>query len=220
MTWIVLILFLVVAAIMVFALFGKGEKTREDFLQQLVELTEGKLTNISDKASSYVIKFEFEGYDFIYEDFELEGFSEKFYKTNLKLPASSKYSLELVEKDRGATKSKIMFASKIPDQIDKVQVNVQLPKSLQDFKAITNNVRLTNKLFKEDKIVHIFTMFKNLDSRGIPFSSIKINNGLIVLEFHSSGNYAPQSLNQQNNITNLERYLDQLRAVAVKIRTL
>ena len=193
------------------------QKSREDFLKELAEFLEGKFCAIAGKEDSYRVDFEFEGIPFYFEDVEQKGFRGKAYKTYLKVKTKSELTLYFTEKENAAVKMTMVMASEIPNEPIQVQQKVNLPSSLNTFKAFTNNAFRANQLLENKKIEQIFLEFKNLHKRGSPFLSISIVNGIVILEFHTIATFKPNMIALRNNPSLIDHYVERLGLVVQEL---
>jgi len=200
--------------------FKNEPKTREEFLEDLTKFLKGEKKTIEGHENSYRIHFTFDGYHFDYEDFETKGFADNLYKSFLRAKSSTQFSLEFEEKDHRSGFKKISLLSSLGSKQTQGKGSVLMPKGLKQFKAISNNPSLAKKFFENVKIVKIFNSFKNVDTRGKPFSSLKIVRGVVILDFHQSGRYSPKPLHIHSNTELLESHLDKMLTVIKTIDSL
>jgi len=94
---------------------------------------------------------------------------------------------------------------------------VKVPKQLKDFNIYASNVAVANKILDNSKIISIFSSFKNQNRLGHPVLSLRITDGLIVLEFSSVVTYKPSLNDLHDNPTSIETYLDKLLVIAKEL---
>ncbi len=220
MTWILIIvgILLLTGAILLSKQSPFKEVTRNDFLLSLAKTTDGTLEPLHTNENSFKIDFTFEKKNFIYEDIEYPGFHGEVYKSFLKIKTSSKLSLSFHEKKR--TKilgSKMLLASEIPNEVPEREIKIKLPKGLSGLHVNTSDRRHANALLNDSRASQIFTEYKYSDRDGLPYSSLRIHNGSITLEFQSVSTHKPRPLSEHNNINQLENYLDKLIILAKKV---
>ena len=224
MLWIaVVVIILLVAGIVFFSLTTSGrKKTREQFLKEMAEFMEGSWEPVqtTQQLNAFKVIFNFEGENFTYEDLEEVSFREKLLKGYLKCQTSSLLDLYLTEKEKSEKiiQPDLHFPSQKSGQDFKEKVKIRMPKSLKHFHVYTNNPQDTNALLDNDKIAQIFAGFRNRDSRGRSFSSIKILHGEVILEFSSSVVYSPNRSDLVNNVASIENYTKKLLAIIKKLK--
>ena len=219
--FIILIIVALLAGIIYFTRQTPLQKeTRERFLQKLAELVESKPESIEGVTNSFRINFHYEGYSFIYEDVEEVGFKDKVNKAFLRIDSGSRLNLSFVEKERTTIVHRELFkASEITESAERSN-KVYLPKVLKNFEAFTNDPYLTNQLLEDKRIASVFLKFKNTDKRGYAFLSLKLIDGMVILEFHPAATFSPNILALHNNQALLEDYCDKLMIVVKKIATI
>jgi hypothetical protein len=209
-----LVIVLLVAGIILFSETSKVKKrTREQFHVDLAKYLEGALEPIEDAAhpNSFRIRFKYSGEDFVFEDFEKEGFKDKVYNAHLKVKTPSKFTLTFTEKKRSSRiRSDIFFSSEISSQQAASHIQLLVPKHLNDLNVFTNDGIMANKLFETGKVSSILKQLKNTDSRAYPYMPLEIVDGVIVLEFYSDKMLQPNLLVLYNDISSMEGYLEKM----------
>ena len=197
-----------------------GRRKKPEELKDLIEeFVQAKSEPILGYENSYQIKFSYEGKVCIYEDYETKGFHNVVHKPFLKMPTPSKLNIQFTEKKyERLVSSRPMLASDMLSDV-KFAPTVQIPKELRMFNIATNDVMLTNELFNDWRVKRVFNEFKNIDAQGRPSSSLKILDGVIILEFHSSGLSHPKSLDFEANMGQLETYIKKLLVIRNKIES-
>ena len=76
------------------------------------------------------------------------------------------------------------------------------------------------KFLKDPAIVRILAQFKNLDSQGRPLMTLKISEGMVILDFHPSGRCHPKPLAQLASLELLEDHLDKMIVIMKKLKSL
>lgn len=215
MVWIVIIVCVLLAGIILLNSNVLSRKpTREQFLQSLEKLLEGKLRPIDGQPGGMQIDFFFEGQQFVYEDVPDRGFKEEARKGCLKTRVHTDFTLYFTEKPRSTTiKTDVFISSQIADGPVRPDVSVVLPPSLKGLNVQTNHIRLANKLLANAKILDILLEFRNVDSRGYPSMSWKIVDGLMILEFHPAGGKIPNYHDLLGRISSIEDYLEELAKI-------
>lgn len=183
-------------------------KTRDDFLAVLEKFLEGKREPYADYEDSHKIIFTFEGVDFTYEDVLIPGFkNEKVNKAYLKVKTNSSLTLVFEEKRKsvGTFRSDLSVFNKSGTSGGRSKLKV--PDKLRNFEIHTDELEVVEKIFQNQKGVKILNNYKNVDSRGYPFMSIKIHQGLIILQFSSEKRYTPNLGTIRDNIHIFEDHL-------------
>ena len=219
MFWIVVIVCVLLAGIILLNsnVFSR-KPTREQFLQSLEKLLEGKLRPIAGQPAGRLpagggmqIDFFFEGQSFVYEDVPDRGFKEEARKGYLKTRVHADFTLYFTEKPRSTTiKTDVFISSRVPDGPTRPDAWVALPPSLKGLDVQTNNIRLANKFLANARIVDLLLEFRNIDSRGSPSMSWKIMDGMMILEFHPAGRKIPNYHDLTGRIASIEDHLEEL----------
>ena len=193
-------------------------QTREQFLQSLAKFLEGDLKPIEGEEEGFRIRFNFEGQTFLSEDVPEYGFAEKAYKGYLKTQSPTKLTLSFTEKPRSTLiKSDVIIASKIQDGPTEGRARVRVPSKLKDLNVHTNDPFLVNALWDNPKIVFIFSGFKNVDARGYPSMSIRMMDGLLVLEFSPMIDKKPNRPTLIRDIHVMDAYPTQLLKIIKRL---
>ncbi len=210
--WIIAIIVLIVAGIIF--LTGSSplkKKTRQEYLEELSRFLEGQLSPLEEGTNNYQIAFKFEGRDFVYEDLEQEGFQEKVHKAFLKTQTKSSLTMDFTEEVRMTIKSRVVQASEISDKpIEKLNV----PKSLKKFKIFANHIEKANALFDDPKALRIFTYYANTGLRGEAVMTLRLQTGLIILEFTSNMDMRPNLFELLHSPAKIEQDLRNLISLA------
>lgn len=215
MFWIVIIVCVLLAGIILLNsnVFSR-KPTREQFLQSLEKLLEGKLRPVDGQPGGMQIDFFFEGQSFVYEDVPDRGFKEEARKGYLKTRVHKDFTLYFTEKPRSTTiKTDVLISSKIADGPVRPDVSVVLPPSLKGLNVQTNHIQLANKLLANTKIIDILLEFRNVDSRGYPSMSWKIVDGMMILEFHPAPGKIPNYHDLTGRVSSIEDHLEELAKI-------
>lgn len=220
MTIISLILIAVIVAVFLLGnVNNKKESSHEAFISKFNNFVKGKIVPVENYENSFRVEFDFEGRSFNLEDLEMAGFSEKSRKVHINHPTGTNFTLMLSEKKRGGrVQSDIMMVSKLPKNIKANSSKLRIPKQLKNFSIHTNDPTTANKLFDDDKILGIYSEFRNSDPRGRPFHSLKILDGVISLHFHNQTGYKPNYYSLKNELAMLEGILDKLIVISDKLK--
>lgn len=197
------------------------KKTRDELKRMIERFVDAKSVPIEGTAGdSYRIHFTYNGKACIYEDLEAVGFVDRVHKSFLKVPTTSKLTVQFTEKKHQRTiGGGSMLASEMLNDAH-AGPRVQIPKELQMFSVFTNDAVKVNALFSDWWIRRIFNEFKHMDRQGRPTSSLRIMDGVIILDFHSSGLVHPKSLDFEGNMASLESYIKKLMRIRDKIEDL
>lgn len=224
MNWLIVLLVLLILGAAV--LFSGGsshkKKSRESYLEELAEFLQGTLEPIEgpDYKGSYRVRFKFEGEDFVFENIEAMGFKDKVYKYYLKVKTPYKLTLTFAEKKRSTRiRTDIFIASEVSTQQVDQKVYLQVPHYLNDLLVSTNNPTHANKFFDDKKISGIFKSLKNIDARGgYSYISLKIIEGMIILEFHAEKTLKPNIADIWANISSIEDYLEKIIVLVKRLK--
>ena len=196
--------------------------TRKEFLQELTKFLEGVIELIDDDeegGESYRIRFKFKKEEFVYEDHEKQGFKGKIYRSYIKLVTPSKLTLTFTEKKRSTkVRSDIFIASEVSSKYIEEGDTLQIPEYFKDLKVFASNVPEANKILEDKKIVSFLRKYKNVDTRGYPFLSFGILDGVIILEFRSIKAGRPSISSLRENVSSVDDYLEQLILIARKLK--
>lgn len=198
-------------------------RTREQFLQTMVEFLEGSLEAMDEEGldNSYRVRFFYKGEQCVFEGIEQQGFKNKIYVGHLKIKTPSTLTLTLSErKPNMRIKSDVFMASEISTLSGDQKVHLDIPKHLKDLNIFTNDITSVNKLFQDRKIASLFKEFKNLDSRGYPFISLMVIQGEVILEFASERQFRPNIPALEDDIAIIEDYLDKMLLIVHLLKNL
>lgn len=196
------------------------KKTREELRRAIEKFVQSQSQPIPGYDNSYQIGFSYNGKACIYEDYETKGFHDKVHKAFLKMPTAAKLTIQFTEKKHERLiSSRPILASEMLSHA-KITPRVQIPKELSVFNIVTNDVEMTNGILNDWFCKRVFNKFKNIDAQGRPASSLKILDGVIILEFHPSGLSHPKTLDFEANMGPLETYIKQLMVIRNKIEEL
>jgi hypothetical protein len=212
----VVVVLLVGAIILLSSQLGSKAKTRDDLFTSLEQFLGTKREPIEGYENSYMLSFPFDGKTFLYEDIETRGFNDKIYKAFLKLQTKSKVTIQFTEKRYEKMLGKSISATDMLGAMNTSRT-VHIPKELSMFHISTNDIDTTNALLSDPKVRRIFSEFKNIDAQGRPSNSIKMIDGMIILEFHSSGSTYPKNLHLDHDIGAFENYIKRLLTISKKL---
>ncbi len=180
---------------------SSSKRPRKDLLDDLTKLVDGVMEPIEGFENSFRIRFDFEGHDFYYEDFETQGFNEKVFKSYLKTDTKENFTLVFGEK----------HGKKLLNHTgDKAQAYIKIPDALKDFGVDSNKPKVAEELLQNAKVVKLFKSYRNVDARGRAFIPLKYASGTIVLEFDHTGKFNPKPLQYATEAVTIEGFLDQL----------
>ncbi|MCB9771418.1 MAG: hypothetical protein H6754_02575 [Candidatus Omnitrophica bacterium] len=214
MATIVIIISVVLLGILIVVAVVAPTKVRHsDYVNKMAHFFEGQVEPIPDNENSFRVRFNYRGYECIYEHVDLPGLQKGSASQigYIKLKSPSKLSLSFTERSRTQIRSNAQSLEDVAkSRWGSSQGQVRLPPSLLDFHVYSNNPELANKLLNDAKIVKVFNSYKNRDSRGHPVLSIGIMEGVVALEFHAPGELKPSILELQHNVTAAEVYLREM----------
>lgn len=194
------------------------KRSREDFLQQLVNFLDGRLEPMAEQPNGYRIQFQFDSHDFIYEDIVEPGFKEAINKAYIKAKTSSSFSLYFTEKE-AATSFRVdtLIVTELAKQPVYENVKIVLPKGFEKLKAFTNDPQTANKFLEDPRILSAYREFKNQDARGFLSVALLIVDGALVLELLPVGNFRASLIALQSHIPSIEDYLEKLVIIIDKL---
>ena len=200
-------------------LFGKKVDQRKVYLPALAKFLEAKLEPIPGQENSYEIRFVYDGRPFVYQDIEDRLGKSCIYKVYLRAATSSNLKIDFIERDRTSIRADVQTLDDMKNPWARAAEKVVLPRELQDLTVFTNDHSKANELFANEKIVKIFSQFKN-SSLGRPSISLTVGNGFVVLAFHPPGDSKPTWNDLYYNASLIEDYLKQVNLVAEAVDAL
>ena len=214
--WIVAIIIFSVAGIIFLSSKNTPirKKTREDFLEELRKFLEGRLEPLAHFENSYRIAFDFEGRAFEFEHIEDKGFEKVHYKAFLKTKTPTDFILNFTEAARATIRSDIVQASNIKEPTVE---RVAIPKELKGFNIFSNHPVWVNGIFAYDKILDIFLDLRSKGPRGEPIMPIRVQDGVVSLEFYLGALLKPNLHDVHENVAKIENYLDRVALLAEAI---
>lgn len=221
---IVIILIVVICVVGIILLSGKSpfeKKSREQNLQSLAKFLEGKLEPIEDEAydNSFRIKFRFSGVDFVFEDWEKQGFKDKVYSCFLYAQIPGKFMLTFSPKEKPSKiKSDIFIASQVSSNVSDGEEPLELPKFLKDFQVTTHDTRDANKFLDDGKVAAIYKHYRRIDTRGNGVMPIQIANGRVSLEFYADTDLEPNIKDLYHHIPVMENHLNRMSALIRQVK--
>lgn len=177
------------------------------------------MEEVQDWCQIKRVTFEYKGQTFVYEhqednDGPEAGPSQGFLRAKTK----DDVTLHLSEQKRTTLKSSVTSLEDIAKNPWGADTDkVSLPQVLQEFVLTTNNSKMAREILADEKIVRIFTKFKNRDNRGKPIMSLEVAGGEVILHFHPIGGWAPSVFDLQVNPSSIEDFADTLLALVEKI---
>lgn len=219
---IVLGIVIAIAVIVYLNMHGGGDKNqRTNYLRQLAKFFDSEVMPIPDAENSFRISFRYRERDWIYEDIEVSTGRGVEHVGTFKLLIPTKLKLSFTERSRTQIRSNVKSLEDVATSMWGTDApQVKLPKPLQDFQTHTNNPGVANKLVNDDKVLKILLAYNNRDTRGHPVMSIHIHEGVISLEFHPNPNLKPSILELQHNVTEAEKYLQELKQIGDALQNL
>ncbi|MCD4781049.1 MAG: hypothetical protein K8S27_10965 [Candidatus Omnitrophica bacterium] len=212
-TIIIAVVFFVGAFIFLHTYFFRFNQTREQFLEEMEKILGGKVRPIEDVPNSHKVDFTYEGVKFTYEDLEVEGFSSKYFKANLKAYTETRYHFALKQKSlKRNMRGDNMFLTHSQKNVKRplTPKAIHLPSFLDRFEAISNHNEMSKELMKDDKFSSMLKKYRNEDSRGNQSQALRVLEGVIVLEFQPSENYNPNIFTLRRQVSLMENYVEDL----------
>ncbi len=212
-----LVIGVVVVIIIAIVLLSRGttnsEQKRSEYLQRLAEFLNTQVRPIEGLSNSFELVFKYDDQEFVFQDLEDLGFQSKIFRAILKTQLKIPLTLTFIEDSKSRLRSDIAVLEQLTSPGAHLGEKVDVPKSLKAFSIATNKPVVVNALFKQADIVKIFNQFKGVDPRGHPTMSLEIRDGMVVLEFHSSGPLKPSWLDLQNNASMIEEFIKKILLV-------
>lgn len=197
----------------------KKQASRESVLKSLADFLEAEVNPIENLENSYRINFEFDGINFVYEDLEDVGFQGKILRASLKTKTTKSLTFKFSEntKTRKIINRKIILASEINTDSAPKEFRLIVPKELAKFEVITDDIATANKLMANDFIVKNFLKYKNVDSRGYPSITLRISEGMLILDFHFASGMEPNLRHIYSNVKHIENVIADIIPVLKEI---
>ena len=218
MLWMLVIIsaVLVVGIIIINSL---GKQTRSQFLKDLETFLDGKLEPMDDKSNGYKITFSIEGMNMVFEDVPEVGFESEAFRGILRAPLGFKYALNFTEKEKRKTMgSSMVTISDKPTDAVQDRISIKLPEPLNMFNVFTDDSWLTNKIILDKQCLELFVKYKNTDVTGYPIMPLRIINGEVLLDFHSSGSLKPSMDEIRADKAKMDNYVDEISRFVQRIR--
>ncbi|GEM_PF-1246071 len=191
------------------------KKDRKGRLKELTQLVEGRMEEIPGKRACYRVRFDFEGYAFVFEDLVEQGIENLLNRACLKVSTKAGFSLDFTEKERTLRiTADVVIMSEIKDAPVVPKIKVVTPPELGDLEIFTDDPAMVNEFFKQRKVVKIFKAFQNKDNRGFVFNALRIKDGVVMLEFYANSTFQPNLDIFWHNIYSIEDYADKLLIIA------
>lgn len=188
-------------------------KTRDESLTALTRFVEGALEPIKNETypNSFRIRFTFEGREFVYEDWEKQGFKGKVYTASLKTTLPRTLTLTVAAKERSnRIRTDIFIASQVSTQHIEESQRLKVPALLKEFKLSTNDAHLANKFLENGKVSSVYKSFKQIDAGGNPVMPLQIVDGTLALEIFGGTDLQPNIPRIYRSASAIEVYLNQL----------
>ena len=191
------------------------KKDRKGRLKELTQLVEGHMEGIPGERACYRVKFDFEGYAFVFEDLVEQGMEDLLNRACLKVSTKARFSLDFTEKERTLRiTADVVIVSEIKDVPLVPKIKVTPPPELGNLEIFTDDPAMVNEFFKQRKVVKIFKAFQNKDNRGFVFNALRIKDGVVILEFYANSTFQPNLDVFWHNIYSIEDYADRLLFIA------
>ena len=76
---------------------------------------------------------------------------------------------------------------------------------------------MVKALLEDPKVAAIFSEFKNFDTRGYPFMSLRFFDGVMILEFYENIIYKPNLPTIMGSVSNIENNIKKLLYILRKL---
>lgn len=212
----------VVVAVLTIAWLSRGSSkvqkdvSREGFLKKLEQVTSSPRQLMPGLINSYQISFRSDERDVVYEDIEEKGFEKVDHKGYIKIKTQTLFTLMFNEK-KGAAIIATSDTDSSKSSRGTTMGVTNIPAVLKNFSIITNNVNLTNRMFRDPRIVRILESYVNEDFRGSKLCALRIQEGIVALEVYSSPAYQPNIPTMKDDIGQFESNVNRLMVLADKI---
>ncbi len=219
--YLLFIIFVFIAGILfVCSQLQSKQKTREEFLKQFEEFVGSSFQPIEDQENCFRIVFNFDGEEFVFEDIEKHGFKGNTYKARLKVAMPGKFNMSFIERTADAVKhSSILESTGLDSKIYKQQLHFKMPKELSLFDVVTNNMKLAQEILNDDKIVRIFSEFKNIKGPGYPFVSFRIEDSELILDFYPfEAPFLPNLRFLYSDVASIEDYCQKMLIIVKRLK--
>ncbi len=198
--------------------FGESKETREQFLEKLTKYLEGKQEKIKEREDSYRIFFKYYEKQFLFEDVMEIGFSKQVNNGYLRNKTNKTLNLHFNPIQRGGiVHSEALIASHLDTSNYQEQIEIKLPEELKVFHVDTSDPIQAKALIEDPKIANIFAYYKEADVKGQHRMSLKIQNGVIIVSFHSSILRHPSLISLHTNIKMIDTHLEKISELSEAI---
>ena len=143
-----------------------------------------------------------------------KGFEKKEYKGFLKTKTNTDFTIAFTEAPRSTIKSNIMQASHIGEPLVET---VATPKELKVFSIFSNRPQWVNVLFRDYQVLDVFLKVKGSGARGEPIMPLRVQEGLISLEFAAAHTMKANLNDVRQSAAKLEKFVAGLTVLAKAI---
>ncbi len=196
------------------------QKTRNDYLKEIIRIMEGRSMTIPAYEDSYKILFTFKSEQFEYDDIISKIGNKIIHRGYLRVKTLSNLSLSFNEKTREKFFNKDVVSQIIkPGELSGGRVKLNIPKALREFDIVTNSIFAANAFFQDKKVINILREFKNIDTRGWKHMAIRIKNGEVVLEFNPQTGFKPNLATLRSDPHIIEDNAKKLLVLVARLNT-
>ncbi len=198
---------------------SKG-KTREEFLKQFEDFVGSSFQPIEDQENCFRIVFNFDEEEFVFEDIEEHGFRGNVYRARLKVLMPGKFNMSFIEKTGDLVRhSSILESTGMDSKLHRRQLHFKMPKELSLFDVTTNNMKLVQQILNDDKIVRIFSEFKNTKGPGYPFVSLRIEESELIMDFYPfEAPFLPNLRFLYSDVASIEDYCQKMLTIVKRLK--
>jgi|GEM_PF-4473737 len=185
---------------------------REKHLKGLCHLLHATREEIVGRQNSFVLRFEYRGIPFWYEDIEDKVFDKVSYHGFLRVNLPVHFNVVFTENIKSAFRSAPAALAQASSASE--TNHVESPRGFQEFSIFSNRPDAAQKLLADDAVVRVFAKFKNKDVRGKPEMALEIVDGVLLLKFHPLGQQLePTIFDLRNNTALIEDFLEDMLVV-------
>jgi len=182
---------------------------RKKHLEGLCQLLHATQEEISGRQNSFVLRFEYRGVPFWYEDIEDKVFDKVTYHGFLRVNLPVHFNVVFTESVKSAFRS--VSAALARTGAASGTNHVESPRGFQEFSIFSNRPDVAQKLLADEAVVRVFAKFKNKDVRGKPEMALEIVDGVLLLKFHPLGQQLePTIFDLRNNVALIEDFLEDM----------
>lgn len=198
--------------------FGQTKETREEFLDKLAKFLEGRVEPIKERDNSFRLYFKYYEKQFVFEDMLEAGFSKEVNNAYLKNKTNKTLNLKFKPIEKGGiVHSETLMVSRLNSANFQEKIEIKLPEELKVFKIETDDPIQVKALLENPQVAEILSYYKDSDVKGIHRMSLKIQNGVIFLEFQPSVMRHPSLVSLRTNYQLINDHLEKLSILSEAI---